>query len=88
IHERWEIYFEERFQLAMTDYLDDVSTVYPPAVKMLEYNGVAYSLSNRGDINTWVTSIYDGKPRGNTKTKDGYFLTSLGLSYRLKKKEK
>lgn len=84
IRSRWEILAETRFQLAFTDYLDDISTVYPERAKMLERDPIAYQLSDRSDPTGW--NVSDFQPRGNPKTKDGYFLSSLGVCYRLGKK--
>lgn len=84
IHPRWEILAETRFQLTFTDYLDDISTVYPESALMLDGNSIAYQLSDRSDPTGWAVS--DFQPRGNPKTKDGYFLSSVGICYRLGKK--
>lgn len=84
IRPRWEISFETRFQLTFTDYLDDISTVYPESALLLDENPIAYQLSDRSDPTGWAVS--DFQPRGNPKTKDGYFLSSVGVCYRLGKK--
>lgn len=75
------IIFETGYRFTLTDYLDDVSTVYPD-FSLLE-NDLARELSDRKpEIGNPL-----GKPgdtRGNPEFKDGYLVTSIKLELDLR----
>jgi hypothetical protein len=72
-----------------TDYIDDVSTVYPEdqATFEAENGPAAYALS---DLSLPVESrgTHGGLERGNPRTKDWYVFTGLTVSIRIKGKTK
>jgi hypothetical protein len=70
-----------------TDYLDDVSTVYPDFLKLLAANGpVAVALSDRSlflSDSTITIPKHVGKQRGNSQDPDWYVFGSLTIYFRL-----
>ncbi|TAH40428.1 MAG: hypothetical protein EYC69_11510 [Bacteroidetes bacterium] len=70
-----------------TDYLDDVSTVYPDQQILLANQGAAaVALSNRSlnnsDTSSSIPSIYR-KQRGDSNSKDWYLFAGVTLYFRL-----
>ncbi|GAB4420095.1 MAG: hypothetical protein OHK0039_33290 [Bacteroidia bacterium] len=73
---------EVGYRLTMTDYLDDVSTVYPDFGLLAEYRGpLAVELSERSADNRFNP----GDQRGNAGANDGYFFTMVSVTYYLSK---
>ncbi len=70
-----------------TDYLDDVSTVYPDLLKLLAAKGpVAVALSDRSLFHSDSTVTfpkYSGKQRGNSKDNDWYVFAGVTIFVRL-----
>lgn len=67
---------EMGYRFTFTDYLDDVSTVYPDLAELYETNGdLAVQLSRRADI------FSSGDKRGNPTSKDAYFFSLLRVGY-------
>lgn len=77
---QWELGYRKTF----TDYLDDVSTVFPDQSALLEAGGdLALQLSDRSG------GYYSpGDRRGNPGAKDSYFFSTLSVTYYLPRKEK
>jgi hypothetical protein len=75
-----------------TDYLDDVSTLYPDPAKLLATNGqVAVQLSDRSFLpNDPSISIpyVKGKQRGNPSDNDWYLLAGITLYVRVSSPQK
>lgn len=63
-----------------TDYLDDVSTVYPDVAALAETNPTAAALSYRGPRDP---STVEGAIRGNPDKKDWYFFSGITFSFNL-----
>lgn len=80
-HPRWAIGLETGVRRTFTDYLDDVSTVYPPYLA----NGDGTSEAARrlydrsGEIGEVIGK--PGKQRGFTEKKDFYLFTGISLTY-------
>ena len=78
---------EMGWRLTFTDYLDDVSGLYPDYYTILENRGIiAADLSNRTAevLGQSEPFIYpDGAQRGNPDVGDYYFTLHLGLSYNI-----
>jgi len=70
---------------AYTDYVDDVSTVYPDMVALTSAHGaVAAELSDRSLLSPDpATTIYPGKQRGNPEDNDWYLFSGITLYVRL-----
>jgi Domain of unknown function (DUF6089) len=67
-------------RLTTTDYLDDVSSTYVGADKFKK-NTVAAALQDRsGEVNA-VKLGREGKQRGNTSSKDQYFMALISVSF-------
>ncbi|MEL6140936.1 MAG: DUF6089 family protein [Bacteroidota bacterium] len=86
---KWDINFEWSLDLFLsarntnTDYLDDVSTVYPDQSDLLRSRGpIAIELYDRsldeGDIGT---RDREGEQRGDATNKDNYLFVGLGINY-------
>jgi opacity protein-like surface antigen len=66
------------YRLTLTDYLDDVSTVYPDFGQLTEVQGsLATQLSDPSG------RFQPGQQRGNPNVKDSYFFVMISLSYYL-----
>lgn len=89
LSENVRIRFEVGLRKLFTDYLDDVSTTYAPGPQLLANNGpLAYSLAFRAD------ELKQGEPypsstavRGNPGSKDWYYFSTIGLTFRLVKRD-
>lgn len=79
--------FELVHRFTTTDYLDDVSTTYVGAERFLSSNGgssYARILQDRSDLGNGQKLGREGKQRGNSATKDQYFMAQLTLSFQFK----
>jgi len=77
LNENWSINIEVGTRQVFTDYLDDVSTVFPNQIVLAAQRGnVAVSLSDRSTEN----GIGDpGRQRGNSRDNDSY--NFVGISF-------
>jgi hypothetical protein len=79
----WSLNVEVAYRASFTDYLDDVSGVYADYRTVAGHHGdAAAGLSDRS---LEVGDVRIGRPghqRGDSKTRDGYLLATVGLSYR------
>jgi|SRR5688572_23254237 hypothetical protein len=88
LSENVKVRFELGLRKTMTDYLDDVSTTYADQNELLANNGQqAVDLAFRGDEDK-NGQVYPpvNTARGNSGSKDWYYFTGLGVSFRLKPK--
>ena len=88
LSENVKVRFELGLRKTMTDYLDDVSTTYADQNELLANNGQqAVDLAFRGDEDK-NGQVYPpvNTARGNSGSKDWYYFTGLGISFRLKPK--
>ncbi|MCH8902518.1 MAG: hypothetical protein IIA45_01190 [Bacteroidetes bacterium] len=80
----WMIQVEVGYRLTTTDYLDDISTIYPDTNLILKYNvvdqAIAADLSNMSLANVEVT----GRQRGDSSNKDKYAMVGIALTYTFK----
>lgn len=84
LSERVNIGFEFGLRFTMTDYLDDVSGVYPNLFLLEQQNPIARSLSFRSpEILPQLAGNPNGKPRGNPTNKDGFYTGSITFSFNL-----
>lgn len=85
INYEWSLNFELSVRQTFTDYLDDVSTVYPDQSDLLRSRGeLAVELSDRSiTIPGVVEEILgeEGRQRGDSSTKDSYLFVGVGLVY-------
>lgn len=78
INYEWSINIELSGRRLFTDYLDDVSTVYPDLDDLENLRGTtAVALSDRS--NPAIGEL--GRQRGNSKTKDSFGLLTVGVVY-------
>lgn len=79
----WSLNFELSARRAFTDYLDDVSTVYPDMDDLEALRGqVAVDLSDRSMVGPNEIPIgQPGRQRGNKNNKDSYAMFGVGLVY-------
>lgn len=86
LSENIKVRFEIGLRKTFTDYLDDVSTTYADQNLLLLNNGQrAVDLAFRGDElkNTTLNYPPVNSKRGNPDSKDWYYFTGLGISFRL-----
>jgi hypothetical protein len=77
------------FRRTFTDYLDDVSTVYPDVVDRFEQSGlIGATLTDRSIENNGLPTYKKGYKRGNPNTKDWYMSFTLGCAIRLNTRTK
>lgn len=81
----WSINVEIGARYLFTDYLDDVSTVYPDKEDLLRLRGPeAVALSDRSAENSEIDLGQIGKPgtqRGNSNNNDSYIMLGVGILY-------
>ena len=81
INYEWSINVELSARRLFTDYLDDVSSVYPDASDLESLRGsLAVALSDRS-IPAPEKIGETGRQRGNSQTKDAFAFLSVGLVY-------
>ena len=86
LSENIRVRFEFGLRKTFSDYLDDVSTTYADEALLLVNNGQrAVQLAFRGDENKGNATAYPaaGVKRGNPDSKDWYYFTGVGVSFRL-----
>jgi opacity protein-like surface antigen len=88
LSENVKVRFEIGLRKTFTDYLDDLSTTYADETQLLLNNGQrAVDLAFRGDENKGGLTYPPGNTiRGNPNSKDWYYFTGLGISFRLSPK--
>ncbi len=79
----WSLNFELSARRAFTDYLDDVSTVYPDMDDVEALRGqIAVDLSDRSVVGPNETPIgQPGRQRGDKNNNDSYAMFGIGLVY-------
>ncbi len=84
ISNRINIGLEIGYRFTLTDYIDDVSTVFV-APQVLQQNGeLAVALSNRTEEYTGISANdLIGQRRGNSNNNDGYIVWGLRISFNL-----
>lgn len=80
----WILGVELGVRKTFTDYLDDVSTVYPNFENLQGKSGsAAVALSDRsGEINSRARGASEGDFRGDPAIKDWYYIGGFTLTYR------
>jgi len=73
---------EMGYRMTMTDYLDDVSTVYPNQASLAETRGI---IASKLSMNTEIYQFEEGMKRGNPETNDGYMFVTFSFNYFLDK---
>ena len=79
----WSLNFELSARRTFTDYLDDVSTLYPDMDDLESLRGqIAIDLSDRSMVGPNEVQIgQTGRQRGNKNSKDSYLMFGVGLVY-------
>jgi hypothetical protein len=72
-HDRWKLHAEGTYTHVLSDYLDDLSTVYPDFSQM---SPLAAALSDRRS-EIGLPPNRPGAQRGNSGKNDGYFIISV-----------
>jgi Domain of unknown function (DUF6089) len=89
LSENVKVHIETGLRKLFTDYLDDISTTYADEAALLAGQGpVAVELAYRGDELPGADPNFypaEGELRGNPKSKDWYYFSGIGLSFRLGK---
>lgn len=90
MNKNFTITFETGFRKTYTDYLDDVSSIYPDLEELVEINGeIAAELSWRQDeINADAVPPSSGSGRGDPLDLDWYIFSKLAISYNFIKGKK
>jgi hypothetical protein len=83
LNEVWSLNAEIAGRFMGTDYLDDVSTVYPEMGTLLARRGeIAVRLSDRSvEGGQDIPLGAPGRQRGNSDDNDGYYTMKVGLVY-------
>lgn len=78
------------FRRVFSDYLDDVSTVYPDNAQTMLKKGVvgAYVTDPSSGVNNSTPAFAAGTRRGNSDYTDWYVTSSVSISYRFYKRTK
>lgn len=80
MRKQWTFYAEAAYRNTFTDYLDDVSTTYIDSY-LLGDGTTAAALADRSG-ETGIEPIgEEGRQRGDSTNKDGYWLLNVGLTY-------
>jgi hypothetical protein len=80
LSERIDLSMEWGMRKTFTDYLDDVSTVYPdPTILDTEKGSISAAMSDRTGSTNNV-----GRQRGNSKNKDWYCFTGVVLGFKFR----
>lgn len=86
---RLNITMDYGLRFTMTDYLDDVSTIYPDVAQLNNIDPIAAALSYRApEFNESATPNPFGDNRGDATSNDKYMIFSVSLSYNLADKKK
>lgn len=81
VNRNWNIGIYGEIRVTFTDYLDDVSGVYPSALSLPEgTQGVAYQLYDRSHEVGERIGV-NGRQRGSTTTNDFYLFLGASVSY-------
>jgi Domain of unknown function (DUF6089) len=76
---KWSLIGDIGYRNPTTDYLDDVSGVYPNRTKLP--NDISRALSDRSGENTNVYIGNPGTQRGDGRPKDTYFFVNITISF-------
>ncbi len=76
---RWSIDFELSSRLLFTDYLDDVSTVYPDLDDGID--PVQFALADRSIEVAGIDKFRAGQQRGNSNNNDFYSIFTISILY-------
>jgi hypothetical protein len=76
---KWSVVGEIGYRTAFTDFLDDVSGVYPS--KALLTDPTRNALSDRSGENTGIYTGTPGSQRGDMRKRDTYMFAGLSLTY-------
>lgn len=78
----WSMFFEVSGRYLFSDYLDDVSTVYPDFDQLEALRGpIAVELSDRSIEGVGTNLGSTGFQRGNSKNNDSYNFALIGIAY-------
>ena len=75
----WNLIADIGYRNPNTDYLDDVSGLYPDKTKMT--NPIAAALSDRSGEKTGVYLGTTGTQRGDFRSRDTYWFVGISISY-------
>lgn len=83
LKENWTIFSQIGYRSPLTDYIDDVSGVYPERSFFLEPGtpSASAALSDRSGENTNVYLGEPGTQRGDFRKRDNYMFVGIGISY-------
>jgi hypothetical protein len=83
INENVHVRLEALLRKTFTDYLDDVSNRYVNQADLIANNGQkAFEMAYRGD-EIGLLTYPEGAVRGNPKSKDYYYTSTLSVSFRI-----
>ena len=80
LSEDWSINFEMTFRRVFTDYLDDVSTIYPEADELIGLRGEAALIASNPSGELSFPDI-EGMQRGNVEDSDTFATFGISLVY-------
>lgn len=83
LKESWTLFSQIGYRTPLTDYIDDVSGVYPDRSFFFNPNvpSASQSLSDRSGEHTGVYLGEPGTQRGDFRKRDHYMFVGIGISY-------
>jgi len=81
LNESWTFFSQIGFRTALTDYIDDVSGLYPDPTVWTRNQGLSKALSDRSGEKTGVYIGEPGTQRGDFRKRDTYMFVGIGISY-------
>lgn len=82
--ENWTVFSQIGYRTPLTDYIDDVSGVYPTATELAKNStssGLSRVLSDRSGERNGIYLGDPGTQRGDFRKRDNYMFVGIGISY-------
>lgn len=81
LNDSWTLFSQIGFRTALTDYIDDVSGLYPDPSAWTRNQGLSSAFSDRSGEKTGVYIGEPGTQRGDLRKRDTYMFVGIGISY-------
>ncbi|WP_199141038.1 DUF6089 family protein [Pedobacter sp. ASV12] len=81
LNDSWTLFTQVGFRIPLTDYIDDVSGLYPDPNVWTRNQGLSRALSDRSGEKTGIYIGEPGTQRGDFRKRDSYMFVGIGISY-------